>query len=198
MTRGGWVGVALAPWIIVTLALLCVAGALPRWGFDMRFGSTAYERFSFTQALRTLIGGKTAGGMVLGFGLVALRAGMLRKFPVRRRDEPSPAPPVANRLDVRRRARSLVARHSWTGRPSPTDFRHPRRNLRPGLRRDPRGLRAVARCVARRRVGWNGPGVLGWGVGVGIAATMVYAGMLGSKTTAAANLPPFSASSPRF
>ncbi len=152
----------------------------------MRFGSTAYERFSFTQALRTLIGGKTAGGMVLGFGLVALAPACYASFLF--------GEGMNHRLP-------RLSRTAWTSVAALGAWLLVTAGLGGHLRPIFDILGAIfapvcgvilADYVRSRgawpgaRVGWNGPGVLGWGVGVGIAATMVYAGMLGSKTTAAA------------
>src|SRR5262249_14166113 len=71
---GGWVGVALASWVVATLSVLPAAGAFTRLGPD-----TA-RALTFVQALRTLVAGKTAGFMLIGFALVALAPGCYAAF----------------------------------------------------------------------------------------------------------------------
>jgi cytosine permease len=72
VSLGGWVGVAFASWVVATLSVLCVAGAYTRYGLPAPPGPGSVRALAFTHALRTLIGGRTSGFMLIGFSLVAL------------------------------------------------------------------------------------------------------------------------------
>lgn len=61
---GGWVGVALASWVVSTLAILTAAGAAAKVG--------ASAAMRYTSALEILARSKPAGVMLLTFGLAAL------------------------------------------------------------------------------------------------------------------------------
>lgn len=69
---GGWVGVALASWVVGTLALISAAGAVPRLSPDPAASSGTLRVSDYAQALVSLIGGRTAGVMLIGFALTAL------------------------------------------------------------------------------------------------------------------------------
>ena len=69
---GGWVGVAMASWVVVTLALLTVAGAAAKKGFHGPMG--------YSTAVEALVGGRLAGAMLLVFGLAALAPGCYSAF----------------------------------------------------------------------------------------------------------------------
>lgn len=70
---GGWVGVGLASWVVATLALLTVAGALGQFpappGLSARAG---VGNFSFRVALVLGVPERLAGAMFLIFGLASL------------------------------------------------------------------------------------------------------------------------------
>ncbi len=71
--RVGWVGVALASWIVATLALLTVAGAWGRSAASTAGASLAAEgAFSFRWAVEVGIGGRPACVILLVFGLASL------------------------------------------------------------------------------------------------------------------------------
>ncbi len=186
VTRGGWVGAAFAPWIVVTLALLCVAGAIPRWGMDVALGPAAYQRISFAQALRTLIGGKTAGGMLLAFGLVALAPACYAGYL------------IGDGLNQRV---PRLSRSAWTVVGAVAAWLLVAAGVGGHLRPlfDVMGALFAPACGAiaadylrsrgawpGARRGWNGPGVLAWAVGVVIAATPLVAVSLGMKALASA------------
>jgi cytosine permease len=70
---GGWVGVGLASWVVATLALLTIAGAVGRaailLGDKIAPGITDYR---YQTALLLGVGGPLAGTMLLIFGLASL------------------------------------------------------------------------------------------------------------------------------
>ena len=71
--RVGWVGVALASWIVATLALLTVAGAWGRSAASTAGASlTAEGALSFRWAVEVGIGGRLACAILLVFGLASL------------------------------------------------------------------------------------------------------------------------------
>jgi cytosine permease len=69
---GGLVGVLMASWVVTTLAILAVAGAPVRDLLKGQAGSGVVASLRFSNAVETLIGGRLAGAMLMGFGLAAL------------------------------------------------------------------------------------------------------------------------------
>ncbi len=69
----GWVGVALGSWIVATLAILTVAGASAK---DLVTGPS----LRYASALESLVGGRTAGLMLMTFGLAALAVACYASF----------------------------------------------------------------------------------------------------------------------
>ncbi|MBV8556886.1 MAG: hypothetical protein JO116_15090 [Planctomycetaceae bacterium] len=70
---GGWVGVTFASWIVATLALMTVAGALGGLkGLPALVRGPGLDAFTFRAALSRGIGGTPAGLMFLIFGLASL------------------------------------------------------------------------------------------------------------------------------
>jgi cytosine permease len=79
--RGGFVSVALASWIVATLATLTVAGSLGLRG-PLGGGGVvrAPRELTFTASLVPLFGDRLAGLMDLAFGLAALAPGVYAAF----------------------------------------------------------------------------------------------------------------------
>jgi hypothetical protein len=69
---GGWVCVTLASWVVATLALLTVAGAWTQLDTEIAMRPGLNRSLTFARSLRTLIGGRTAGMMLIGFSLTSL------------------------------------------------------------------------------------------------------------------------------
>jgi cytosine permease len=69
---GGWVGIAGSVAVILTLAVLVVAGASAKLGVAFPVNSITGRSFTVSRAVEVLIGGRTAGVMLLGFGLAGL------------------------------------------------------------------------------------------------------------------------------
>jgi hypothetical protein len=185
---GGWVGVVLASWVVATLSLLCVAGAFPRYGLPVPVGPGSWRALTFTESVRSLVGGKTAGFMLIGFGLTALAPACYASFL------------LGDRLNL---IRPRVSRTRWTivgallawllvasglvARLLPV-FEVVGAVFAPALG-------AIAADYVRSRgrwtgarLGWSGPGLLAWLVGVVLGLTPVLGGLLGARRLA--NLQP--------
>jgi len=70
--RGGWVGVAGSILVVGMLSILTVAGAFVRYGIEVPVSPSAARSLTFIHAVESLIGGRTAGGMIMAFGLAGL------------------------------------------------------------------------------------------------------------------------------
>ena len=69
---GGWVGIAAAVAVILTLAVLIVAGASGKLGVAFPVTPTTGRSYTVSRAIEVLIGGRLAGVMLLAFGLAGL------------------------------------------------------------------------------------------------------------------------------
>lgn len=163
---GGWVGVAFGSWVIATLSILSVAGAYTRMGLDNPGAPRVYESLTFVRALQTLIGGRTAGGMLITFSLTALAPGCYAAFV------------LSDRLNV---VFPRLSRSRWTfvavalawlliafGGVSRL---FPVYTLVGAVFAPICGALAADYVRSRGgwghpRAGWNGPGVLAWAVGL--------------------------------
>lgn len=181
---GGWVGVAMAPWVIATLAILSVAGAFARYGLDTPAGVP--RALSFEQSVRILVAGKTAGVMLIGFGLAALAPACYAAFL------------FGERLNL---LRPHVARTKWTVAGAVLAWLLVASGLVSHLLPVFGFVGAVFAPVAgaisadyvrsrgawtHPRRGWNRPGFLAWAVGLVVGLTPVVAGVLGYARLAAA------------
>lgn len=181
---GGWVGVALAAPIVATLSLLSVAGVFARYGLRVPVGSESFNMLTFAHAVRTLIGGKTGGMVLIGFGLTALApacyAGHLLSTGLHalrpRLSETHWAVVgalVAWVVVVLGRAQHLLLIYSVVG----AIFAP----ISGAIAAD--YVRSKGRWPAARR-GWNGPGVLAWAVGLVVGLTPLVGGALGNRQLA--------------
>ncbi|MFO0911072.1 MAG: hypothetical protein U0794_22490 [Isosphaeraceae bacterium] len=81
VTRGGLVSVALACWIIATIATLTVVGSLSRRGRLTEIGSLVPPLpLSYEAAIRSLFNDWIAGGLLLALSLTALAPGCYAAF----------------------------------------------------------------------------------------------------------------------
>lgn len=178
---GGWVGVALASSVVATLAILSVAGAFPHYGLDAPVGPQAGRILTFTQSVRTLIGGRTAGMMLIGFSLVALAPACYA------------ANLIGNRLDA---LFPSIPKTRWTlagsflawglGAAGLVSRLLPVFGVMGALFAPVAGavsadyLRSQGAWPCARR-GWNRPGWFAWVVGVVVGLTPVVADALGNR-----------------
>jgi len=175
----GWVGLVTAPWVIATLAALCVAGAGARGGLEPGPGAVFPAPGSVSASLAVLAGPKAAGWAMLAFGLAALAPACFAGHD------------LGNRLHG---AFPRVSRIGWSGLGgvlawalvvvgwgvrSLDVFGVVGALLAPAA-----GAVAAdfARCRGRWpgvRLGWNAPGLIAWVVGAAVGLTPLVARLAG-------------------
>ena len=182
---GGWVGVSLASWIVATLALLTVAGTFPRYGLRVPVGSESFGSLTFAGAVRTLIGGRTGGLVLIAFGLKALAPACYASYLLA--EGMHAIRPRASRtfwvlagvlaawlLIVSGRVAHLLSVFGVIGAVFAP--------IAGALAAD--YVRSRGRWPAARS-GWNGPGVLAWVVGLVIGLVPIVGGAVGRRDLAA-------------
>lgn len=182
---GGWVGVTFASWVVATLALLSVAGAFTRYGLRVPVGPGSFSALTFSHAVRTLIGGKAGGMVLIGFGLTALAPacysahllgeGLHTLQPrVSRTYWGVTGALIAWVLIVTGRVQHLLPVYSLIGAVFAP--------ISGAIAAD--YVRSRGRWPAARR-GWNGPGWLSWAVGLVVGLTPLVGSLLGNPRLAA-------------
>ncbi len=69
---GGWVGLAGGSIVVATLSIMTVAGVFIRYGIAVPVNRETSLSLTFVHGVETVIGGRTAGAMLLAFGLAGL------------------------------------------------------------------------------------------------------------------------------